>query len=270
MTTGDAITNAINAMKLELETQKQIQLAKLEANTALNPESKAMISTMIELFSPMISVMGATITTSIATSMEVAKKGFVSHEALNDQSARARNALVEQFYNTDKLECKLRYKNLRIAGLCQTVDNASFVRDYADNVDIEIAQSDIESTRTLRDDNNGKGKIILVSFASDGARNRFTKAKHLHIQKRKQLKEELRDTPNKQSRDAKNRREEISALKKIKISEDRTPTRYKLLRFVCDLEGINDAYTRNGVIHVIHENLQRAGPTPCRCERTAT
>ena len=65
-----------------------------------------------------------------------------------------------------------------------------------------------------------------MSFASDGARDRFTKAKHLHIQKRKQFEEELRNIPNKQSRDAKNLREEISA------------------------------YTHNGVIHVIGHRVK--------------
>ena len=118
----------------------------------------------------------------------------------------------------------------------------------------EVNKSDIEYIREVERSNsslNRNGRAIVVTFGSVRARNLFTDAKHNAIKERKALLHEMNSVDKSDSVSIANIEKRIAEIKSIKISEDLTMTRLKLLNFVRSLETVKDAYTRDGVVHAV-------------------
>ena len=94
-------------------------------------------------------------------------------------------------------------------------------------------------------------RAIVVTFGSVRDRNLFTDAKHNAIKERKALLQEVNSVSKSDSVCIADIEKRIAEIKGIKISEDLTMIRLKLLNFVRSLETVKDAYTRDGVVHAI-------------------
>ena len=254
-------------MFISVKKMTLIQQKKVDNIVGLKKDQKLMVKSLMQVFWPVIGAMGSSIVQNLNEKplnpiQETQVKDIVSEEINQleervekracENSMRVRNALIEEHYRTDRVSCRQRFRNLRIRGFDEdTTDLVEFVMTYArDGGVTTLVPNDIERIYELDRRNSEYSRAIIVTFASVRARNLFVTAKHEQIKKRKKMEEKRAQTSD-TSEEYADLTRRIRSIKRIKVSEDLTPLRAKLLGLVRRLSNVGDAYTRDALIHAV-------------------
>ena len=252
----------------KLDRMMERQMKNIEDNPGLTPEHKVLLTSMMQSICPVLGTMSISIiedrdNAKLTPTQKEEVKELVAEEVykaedrieqrVQEQGYRVQCALVEDLYKTDRILCRQRFRNMRIRGLGNDVgDLTEYVLNYACNGGVsDLNKSDIEKLYELRRRNTDFGRTIMVTFSTVRARNLFVEAKHNHIKQRKELEKNQAGIEDKQSQAYSDLVKGIREKKRIKVSEDLTPLRAKLLAMVRRQPGVKDAFTRDGLIHVI-------------------
>ena len=184
------------------------------------------------------------------------RNDFVTHAEMtvntNVNNIQLQGSLIEAFYDRDRIECRQRYANLRVSGFTATKDSVKdSLVDFADSFGVTMAHDDFSNTAEIKG-YKGKGKAYVVSFATVYAREKFIDAKFNAIAEKNRLYMLLKDKPN----DVELKRQ-YDVVAMLRIEEDLTVKRYKLLKVVREAQAVKKAYTRNAVVHAVFENRER-------------
>lgn len=221
-----------------------------QVSSITDPDLKRQMSAFAMIMGPMFQTLGHMITSSIEGKM----KNTVQMNDFKRNNVQVQGALIEGLYERDRLECRQNYANLRVSGVQlanQQESTTAWLINYAKKYDVKMTKGDFVEVKEVG--KYGSLTNLHVQFKDIPTREKFVEAKFGAINAKKKLKQQLRDDPNSEEVDQIKRK--ITAIETVKISEDLTPRRFKLLRFVKKLPWVKTAYTRNAVIHAIAEKL---------------
>ena len=111
----------------------------------------------------------------------------VARKEVEENNMRLQHCLIETLFESDKMECRQRYSNLRVSGLKLEKEEPikATVAKFAEKNGVKIKPEEIIETRELRGRNSEKFNPLLVRFANEHTRERFIDAKFAMISKRK-------------------------------------------------------------------------------------
>ena len=238
-----------------IQSVKSTQIYAIN-NSNMSKEAKDQALLILETVSPMLATLLEGFTTMMEDSNAEKIKTAVSKE-LEDNNTRIQHCVIETLFANDKVDCRLRYANLRVSGLDTSKHDSpkNAIIQYADDHGIKLSPSQIVEVKSLAREGD-KYNPFLVCFDSVHSRETFIKAKFNAINKRKAVGETIdqlmatEETEN-IAKAEQLRRKEYYPLKRVRISEDLTPMRQSLYKVVKDSENVKYAYTRNAVIHAI-------------------
>ena len=247
----------VNTAKAMMYEAKSKQTYALQTSSHLQPNEKKQAELILDVVAPLFSCMLDAFDRMLKT-QSTDTMHSIAEQHVNQNNARLQNCLVESVYETDKLECRQRYKNLRITGLNINPDEPpkTAVIRFASAHGIEIKSEQIDEAIELKGKYASKYQSHLVRFNSERDRDQFIEAKFAAINRKKELHAEISNlrqsgTDTDLALAETKKRNELEPLAQVRIQEDLTPRRLSLLRVVNSSEMVKYFFTRNGVIHAV-------------------
>ena len=253
-------SNFLRDAKLRLEKEKSKQLYAIQNSTSLDKSSKQLALTILEVVAPLFGSFIESIDDLVTNQVNHVVEEAVERK-IQENNTRIQNCLIETVFQTDKAECRMRYRNLRITGLSVNENESprQAVLRFAETHGQKMNSKQIVDIETIKPKNPRHNITYLTKFATDQDREQFITAKFAAIEARKTVQDEiraLRDTQNDDDQVLADRKFKtvFLPLKATKIQEDLTSRRMSLLRLVSNSENVKYSYTRNAVIHAIVGN----------------
>ena len=106
----------VEVAKTLMNEAKTQQLYAVQTSEKLNQDDKRQAALVLDMVAPLLTCMIESFDKMLKGQNTSIMKS-VAEQQVNENNVRLQHSLVESVYETDKLECRQRYKNLRISGL---------------------------------------------------------------------------------------------------------------------------------------------------------